>query len=131
MTGLPELGRARAHAEERAKEVDAKHPLEAVDRFVFELDDVMDGRVVDEDIDVPEGIDRELERVPPRVLVAHVEMHETCVVTELLRERLALIVEDVGDHNLRAFAHEQPCLRLALSARRAGDDGDLAFESAH
>ena len=36
------------------------------------------------------------------------------VLAEVLRDRLALIVEDVGDHDLRAFAHEQPCFGLAL-----------------
>ena len=70
-------------------------------------------------------------RIGPRVLVGHVEVHEARVVTEFLRDRLALIVEDVGDHDLRAFAHEEPCLGLALSAGRARDDRDLAVESAH
>ena len=130
-TGLAELGRAGAHAEERAQQVHPEQPLEALDGFVFELDDVVDGRVVHQHVDATEGVDGDGEGIGPRVLVGHVEMHEARVLAEVLRDRLALIVEDVGDHDLRAFAHEQPCFGLALPAGRAADDGDFAFESAH
>ena len=38
-------------------EVDAEQPLEALDGFVLDLDDVMDGRVVDQHVDATEGVD--------------------------------------------------------------------------
>src|SRR5262249_96957 len=43
----------------------------------------------------------------------------------------AVGVEDVAEHDARALGGEQPRLRLALPARRAGDQRDLAVEPPH
>ena len=130
-TGLAELGRAGAHAEERAEQVHPEQPLEAFDGFVLDLDDVVDGGVVHQHVDAPEGVDGGGEGIGHASSSVTSRCTKRGVLAEVLRDRLALVVEDVGDHDLRAFAHEQACFGLALPAGRAADDGDLAVESAH
>lgn len=50
---------------------------------------------------------------------------------DLLGEGLALVVEDVGDHDLRPFRPEQPGLLLPLAARGTCDEDDTSVELAH
>ncbi|CAM5461168.1 hypothetical protein SPURM210S_07378 [Streptomyces purpurascens] len=64
----------------------------------------------------------------PVVLPAHVEMDVPGA--DLLREGLALVVQDVRDDDPRPLGPEQPGLLLALAARGAGDDDDPSVELA-
>lgn len=50
---------------------------------------------------------------------------------DLLGEGLPLVVEDVGDDDLRPLGPEQPDLLLALAARGACDEDDTSVELAH
>ena len=49
-------------------------------------------------------------------------------VAQVGRDRGAGIVEDVTEHHPRAFRHELTRLGLALAARGARDERDLAVE---
>src|SRR6185369_9805630 len=71
------------------------------------------------------------QRALPLVLAAHVEVHEDRGVADVLGDLLALLVEDVGDDDLRALAREEPRLGLPLAACASGDDGDLAVQPTH
>ena len=81
----------------------------------------------------PEALLRVLDQRGPRRLVAHVVVHEVHALPEreLVGERLARLLGDVGDHDLRALGDERPDDAGTLSLRAAGDDRDLAVETAH
>ena len=50
---------------------------------------------------------------------------------DLARDLLAELAADVAEHDARALLREQPRLGLALPARGARDQRDLAVEPSH
>ena len=50
---------------------------------------------------------------------------------DVVGDLATLVVEDVADNDLRAFAHEEAGFGSALPSRTAGNQSNLAFESIH
>src|SRR6185369_6084145 len=63
------------------------------------------------------------------VLARDVAVEEARVRAEALRDRATLLVQDVEERDLRAFVDERAGDALALPARGARDDRDLACET--
>jgi len=53
------------------------------------------------------------------------------LLVDLVCGSSALIVEDIADYELRTFRGKQARLGCALSARPAGNQSHLAFQSVH
>src|SRR5207302_14572 len=105
--------------------------LELLERLLLDGRDVVDAGVVDEHVELPERVHRFGDRSRPVLGRADVVVAVTRRGTDVLGDRRAVLVEHVGQHDLGAFPHKEARLRLALPARRAGDQRDLALESAH
>ena len=105
-----------------------------LDRGVHDALEADDRRVVDEDVELAVGALGELHGARPVGLLADVELREDRRAArrrDLGDDLLAELAADVAEHDARALAREQPRLRLALAARGARDQGDLAVEPSH
>ncbi len=67
----------------------------------------------------------------PVLLPAHVQVEVDGVVADVLGYRLAQVVEDVAEDDLRPFLDEQPHLGLPLAPCPAGNQRHLASQSVH
>ena len=119
------------HAEERADLVHAHVTLVVGERGLLERLHLEDGGVVHQHGEPAEARLRALHGARPIRFGGDVETHEGSRVAEILRDRLALGLEQVADHYACAFGDEQPRHLLARTARAARDERDLAVESPH
>ena len=65
----------------------------------------------------------------PRILVGDVE--RVVGDAEFVGKCATLVVEHVGDDDLRAFRTHEACVCCAHAACAAGDEGDFSVELAH
>ncbi len=80
----------------------------------------------------PNVVRRRSHRRRPVVLAGHVLVDVAAVVlAQLIRQRLALVVQQVTEHDLRALGDEVPRVRLAHAPRAARDQRDLPVQTAH
>ena len=126
-----ERRRGRLHAEEGADLVHAHVALEVGERGLLERLHREDPRVVHQHGEAAEARGRALHGARPVGLGPDVEPHEGGGVAELLRDGLALGLEQVADHHARALGHEEPRHLLTRAARTAGHERDLAVEAPH
>ncbi len=70
----------------------------------------------------------ELDSALPVLLRGDVELREARRRTDVLRDRCAELAQHVAEDDARALPRAQPSGRLALPARRAGDQDDLVRE---
>ena len=84
--------------------------------------------VVDEDVDLPEGVDRLLDDLVAGARLGEVAGDGDRLALDLARGLLGDVAVDVVDRHLRALGGEQLRGRAADAARRAGDDRGLAVE---
>lgn len=89
-----------------------------------------DGRVVHEHVERTE-LRRGGDDLGPIGFPAHVVVHEHRAGTDVVGDLFALVVEDVGEDDPGALAHEHAGFRLTLATRGAGDDRDLAAKSSN
>ena len=90
--------------------------------------------VVDEDVELAVGALGELDRARPvgSLLTSRCdEQRRAAGLVDLGGDLLAELVADVAEHDARALLREQPRLGLALPARGARDQRDLAVEPSH
>src|SRR5262249_22577585 len=132
----PAHGRNRVlGAEEDAAGVDGHHPIPLLHRAVLDghaRDD--DARVVDEDVEPAVAIGGEAHRVAPVGLVGDVEVDVDGVTTVGMDRRLdalALVVEDVTEHDPGALASERARFTRALSPGAPADQRDLSIQLSH
>ena len=87
-------------------------------------------RVAHERVQAAEPRARRIDGGSPVLLLRHVEMLVPRGVADLGGDRGTGVVENVTEHDTRAFGRELARLRLALPARRAGHEHDLAVQPA-
>lgn len=131
-----DLGRDGAYPEEGAGHVDPHHLLELGQRGVDQLVEAQDARVVDEPVDLPEGVLGHGDGGGPVLLAPDVQPDEPGdtlpeLLTQLLGQRLPLLDQHIGDDDPCALGREEPRLLLALPARRPGDQDDPPVQLAH
>src|SRR5262249_36009532 len=62
------------------------------------------------------------------VLVGHVGADESRAAAELVRQRLALVLREIGDDDAESFGMQSAHRRLTETARTAADDGRRALK---
>ena len=117
------------HADVGADEVDPQQALEGGGVLVDQGPDPVDAGVVHQDVEPAEAVDGRGDHRRPAGHVADVVGQGDRGVAEVGGHGLDLGGEDVGEHDLGPLGDEEPGLGLALAARRAGDDRDLALET--
>jgi len=88
-------------------------------------------RVVDDDVDLPELVDRPLDELVGDALLGQVAREDRGLTLDLLSGLLRDVAVEVVDQDLRALLAEQFGDRAADAASRAGDDGGLTVEYSH
>ena len=99
---------------------------------MFNGHSLVDGRVVDEDIYLPEGGNSLLNGSLPVLFGGHVQTSEQRSATGLVNlglHLLALILQYIGDNYRRALLSEQPGLRRPLASGASGNQSHLVFKS--
>ena len=89
------------------------------------------GGVVDQDVDVPEVLDRALDHLVDLLRLAHVDLHGQRIepgVAQRRRSRLEVRRVPAADHDARAERSEALRDREPDSRAAAGDDRDLTLE---
>ncbi len=83
---------------------------------------------VDQDVDGPERLQRAVNH--GRNILGHgdIDMHVDGVA-QLLGQRLAVLITDVGQHDLGPFIDQNARTLLAHAADGPGDDRHFAFQS--
>src|SRR5205823_12291060 len=87
--------------------------------------------VVDDDVDLAEGVDRLGDELVGRARLGQVAGEHRRLTVDLGARLLGDVSVEVVDEDLRAVLHEQLRRRPADAARRAGDDRRLAVEYSH
>ena len=113
-------------AERRAEDVDLEHPSEVVGLGVDDQAGDLDARVVDEDVEPAELLDRGRDRGLPARLVGDVEVRG--LTADALRGLRGQVVLEVADHHLRAGRGERLRHPGAEAVRAAGDERLPALE---
>ena len=117
-----------AHHPERHDGVDVEHRLELlVGHLVRDAVPRVAG-VVDEDVDLAEGVDRLLDDLVAGAGLGQVAGDGDRLALDLAGRLLGDVAVDVVDRHLRAFGGEQLGRRAADAASRAGDDRGLAVK---
>ena len=125
--------RARGlHPEEDTDLVHVVDLAVVVERRLHHGEDAEDACVVHEDVELTEPFDGLGDDRGPLSLVGDVVMAiRGSVGGQLARERVALVVEHVADHHLRALGCEEACLARPLPSCAAADECHLAVEPSH
>jgi len=110
------------HAEQAAHLVDIDHPHVVLEGDLRDRRHVNDAGVVQQYVDPTKTVQRLRDEARPAVLLAHVVVEVDRDVSQRRGDGLAGVVEDVAEHDLGPFRREEPGRRLALTARRAGDE---------
>ena len=118
----------RADAGERSDRVDVEQAAEVGERRVLDRTDVQHRGVVDEDVDAPMTRQHGGHQRLPRSLVGDVESMEHRALAQLGGDGTTFVLEEIGDHHVRAIVDESPSGHRTRAARGTGDDGDLSFE---
>src|SRR5205807_1879053 len=131
LCGLAQVGGGRTDDAEGHHGVDVEHRLEVlvghlVDRRVERI-----AGVVDDDVDLAEGVDRLGHELVGRARLGQVAGEHRRLTADLGARLLGDVSVEVVDEDLRAVLHEQLRRRPADAARRAGDDRRLAVEYSH
>ena len=109
-------GTGQVHREDTVEVLERVHP---------DVEVVVDGGIVDENVDLPEALgDPRRECVRAR-LVGHVDVRRHGLGTERLTlggHRPRLIVADIPDDDPRSLTREPQRVRTADPLRRTGDD---------
>ena len=88
------------------------------------------GRIVVEDVEAAERLDRSLDHAHDVRFVRNVDLEwHRCI--EFAGNTFRLGSVEVGDNHQRAFARHQPRRRLTDPAPSTGDDRNLAVQSPH
>ena len=136
------VGGREAHAAEVALQVDADHGVEVFLGHVEDRRVAQEAGVVDEDVEIAQGVERGLDhrlRVVPIGDVAEVRHGLAALLADLLHHRArgrfvaaAAVAArpEIVDDDARALARERQRLDAAEPVRGARDDRDLAFEIA-
>lgn len=93
---------------------------------VLDRPDVENAGVVDQHVQATECGDRGVHRSRPLRGLGNVEMDVAGRIGQFGGHRLALLVEDVAEHNLCAFGHHRPHMGCTHTARPAADKCDLS-----
>ena len=123
-----------AHAQPDADLVDPNHFEVFLQRGVLDQLAAGDAGVVDQDVEPPVLLQHRVDHGGPLGLLGDVEVEVSGVaarVVDAVGDQLALGVEHIGEHDRCTFLREEPRLRLALSARAAGNQRHFAIELAH
>ena len=88
-------------------------------------------RVVDEDVDLAELVDRLLYELVRDARLRQVAREDGGLAVDLDRRLLGDVAVDVVDEDASALAHEELRRRAADAAGRAGDDRVLSVEKSH
>ncbi len=129
--GVAHQGRARAHAEERAGQVDVQHAGPLAAARVHDAAPADDAGVVDEHVQRPERPADARDDPRPAGLARHVEFqhgHTAAAAFGFLRDGRRGTEHDVGEDHGRAFGGEELRIGRALPAAASGDQGHLALE---
>src|SRR5215469_1694792 len=129
-TASAELAYRLARAEELAREVDAQHAIPLRERHLMKARVLLQARVVDEDVDCPELLERTAEHSLNLLLVGDVRLQRErahSFGTDLGSERLRLVLTaHVVDDYVRARFPEAQRDRAADAGARSGDERLLA-----
>ena len=115
------------HAQECAGQVDVNYLLPLGQIEVLQLPERDGAGVVDQHVELAELAGGDRDRGFPLVGLGDVEVHVARGVTDLVGQRLALVIEDVADHHLGAFRDEQARIFGAHPACAATDERDLSL----
>ena len=119
------------HAEERARQVDVDDLLPLRHVELADLAEGDDAGVVHQNIELAELVDRGGNRGVPLLGRRDVEVHIARGVTDLVGQRLALLVEDVADHHLGALGHQSPRVLGAHAPSAATDQCNFSVHASH
>ncbi len=131
LRGLAQVRRGGADHLERHGDVDGEHLLPPVVAHLVDRRVERVARVVDDDVDLPEGVDRGLDELVRGAVGGEVAAVDGRVARDLARRLLRHVGVEVVDQDLGALAAEQLRRRAADAARRAGDDRHLVVEDSH
>lgn len=121
-------------AQERASQIYVHHSIPLSQRHVAqtvgrEIDH--DRRIVDQDVDSPEGVDRRLGHCGSGFSGAHVDADGVALAAESVGDLLRSLYVDVGNDHRCAGLREGRGIDHPNTTGSAGDDGDLAGEIEH
>ena len=119
------------HAEERAGQVDVDDLLPLRHVELADLAQRDDAGVVDQNVELAELVDRGGDRGVPLVGLGDVEVDVARGVTDLVGQRLALVVEDVADDHLGALGDQHPRVLCAHAPCAATDQCNFSVHASH
>ena len=119
------------HAEKRARQVDVDDLLPLRHVELADLAEGDDAGVVHQNVELAELVDRGGNRGVPLLGRRDVEVHIARGVTDLVGQRLALLVEDVADHHLGALGHQSPRVLCAHAPSAATDQCNFSVHASH
>ena len=90
-----------------------------------------DAGVVHQHVELAELADGGVDRGLPLLGLGDVEVDVARSVADVVGQRLALVVEDVADHDLGALLDEHPCVRGTHAAGAAADERNLSVHASH
>ena len=125
-TGLLHLRHNSFDAEKHPGQVHVENRAPVVERIVLEQAEVHDPGVVHQDIQAPEGLDRQRDSGVPVIGLCDVEMDVAHRVAQFTGECLALVVEDVTGDHARALCDHLAHVRGTHAPRAATHQCNLA-----
>ena len=120
------IGDDGADPEKDTSQVDVENTVPLREFVVLDQADVDDARVVDQDVDRAELVDRGRDNVLPVVGVGHVEVYVTGSTANVFGDRFAFGVQNVAEDDLGSLVDECPNMRGTHPTGTATDDGHLA-----
>ena len=118
--------RLRPYMKEHSRQIDVEDPLPLGQVVILDGADVEDSGVVHQHVDAAELANRNGHRGLPLLGFGDVEVQVANGVAEPVRNRLALVVEDVAEHHLGPLGHQRAHVRGAHSPRAATDKRNLS-----
>ena len=82
-------------------------------------------------LSLPNSLGGRGDRGLPLLGLGDVEVDVARGVADLVGQRLALVVEDVADHDLGALADEHPCMRGTHAPSAAADERNFSVHASH
>src|SRR5262249_16805790 len=119
------------HSQKCPGQVDVNDLLPLAKVEILQLPERDDACVVHQHVELSELTGRGRDRGVPLVGLCHVEVHIACGGTDLVGQRLALVVQDVADHHLGAFLHEHASVRSAHPAGTTTDECNFSVYPSH